>query len=200
MTSGSNLLVLCLFLGNHQYLLQVIAQLNRWQIVLQLLPRFLPTPDDLALFLNISNALHAGCNGAAANGNADDGLATVDLPALRIHQSALRLLLHVWLQLDSCLSAAAAASARIFDAAASLSAALQRVHTRDTSVTLIAENSPLACRCVQLMASRTSAVLVCDEEFESCSRKFLLCQIACAFGTCYKELLSELQCELHYSK
>jgi hypothetical protein len=128
---------------------------------LQLLPRCLPTPDDLALFLRISNVLSSASIGSATDKNTEEDVAVVDLPALRAHQGTLRLLHHVWLQLDSNLSTATAAATRTFDAVASLSAALQRVHTRDTSTALIARNSPLACRCVTqlLLPAAVSLVL-----------------------------------------
>ena len=111
----------------------------------QVLPRCMPSEDDLALFLKLQSTLRQG--GAAARRNGDAGVGGVDLPTIRGHAAALRLLKHTWLQADSGLAPGVASAARAFDAAAALSGALQRVHARDTSTAAIAAHSPLACRC-----------------------------------------------------
>lgn len=109
---------------------------------MQVLPRCMPSEDDLALFLKLAETLRQG-GGGGRNGAAE---ADVDLAAIRGHGAALRLLKHTWLQVDSGLPPGVAAAVRGFDAAAALSGALHRVHARDTSTAAIAAHSPLACR------------------------------------------------------
>jgi hypothetical protein len=96
----------------------------------------MPKQSECALFLSLEAVLINSPSGSA-----------VDLARIREQESALQLALHVWLQCDSHLDAAAAAQRRQFAAAQSLSSDLQRVAMRDRSTAPSSMASPFACRC-----------------------------------------------------
>jgi hypothetical protein len=104
------------------------------------MPLFNRSEDDNALLLRLASA--AGTDIQALESGT---MPEVTMQMLRQHEHLLQLLMHGWLQADSCLDVSESLCVRRCSAAFGLWCSLERV--RKNEVQAYSHTSPLACRC-----------------------------------------------------
>lgn len=105
----------------------------------QMLPLFNRSEDDNALLLRLVSAA-----GTDIQVTENGGIPEVTMPMLRQHEHLLQLLMHGWLQADSCLHVSGALSVRRCFAVFGLWCSLERVRANEAHA--YSHTSPLACR------------------------------------------------------
>lgn len=110
-------------------------------MAMQMLALFKRSEDDNALLLRLVSA--AGTDIQATEAGT---MPEVTMAVLRQHEQLLQLLVHGWLQANSCLDTAGALSVRRCSAVFSLWCSLERVRANEAHA--YNNTSPLACRCV----------------------------------------------------
>ena len=130
----------------------------------QMLPLFNRSEDDNTLLLRLVSA--AGTDIQATEGG---GVPEVTMPMLRNNERLLQLLLHGWLQADSCLDMSGALSVRRCSAVFGLWCSLERVRANEAHA--YSHTSPLACRCATpcIFLSTEFDARKCTTNGESCS-------------------------------
>ena len=130
--------------------------------VLQMLALFKRSEDDNALLLRLVSA--AGTDIQATEAGT---MPEVTMAMMRQHEHLLQLLMHGWLQANSCLDTAGALSVRRCSAVFSLWCSLERVRANEAHA--YNNTSPLACRYASVCTVQVLMVLYVQSIFH-CSR------------------------------
>jgi hypothetical protein len=128
-----------------------------------MLPLFNRSEEDNALLLRLVS--EAGID-IQMEANESGGLPEVTMPMLREHEGLLQLLMHGWLQADSCLDVSGVLCVRRCSAAFGLWCSLERVRAKEAHA--YSHTSPLACRYV---CCCIASALVVYEHQRTCSHR-----------------------------